>query len=161
MLKRALVVIDIQNDITKNYKEIIDHINAAVDWAVSHDVPVVYIRHFNLSAGTRNFKPDTPGAELASDLKVVSGNIFDKFRSNALTSEAFAGYLAENEIGELVVVGADATVCVKSSCFNFRKAGYEVTVLSDCITSWDKKKIPEMIAYYEKHGCKVIALADI
>lgn len=159
MPKKALVVIDIQNDITKNYKEIIDNINEAVDWAVAHAVPVVYIRHFNLSAGTRNFKPDTPGAELASDLKVVSETIFDKSKSNALTSEEFANYLSKNEISELYITGADATVCVKSTSFNLRKTGYEVTVLSDCITSWDKKKLPEMLVYYEKQGCKVITLS--
>jgi len=31
MQKKAFVVIDIQNDITKNYKEIIGNINKAVD----------------------------------------------------------------------------------------------------------------------------------
>ena len=34
MGNKALVVIDIQNDITKNYKKIIDKINEAIDWAV-------------------------------------------------------------------------------------------------------------------------------
>ena len=43
MKNKALVVIDIQNDITKNYKEIIENINKAVDWAVVSDIPVVYI----------------------------------------------------------------------------------------------------------------------
>ena len=64
MQKKALVVIDIQNDITKNYKEIIDNINQAVNWAIEHEMYVVYIKHNNLSAGTRTFKPDTHGAEL-------------------------------------------------------------------------------------------------
>ena len=35
MNTKALVVIDIQNDITKHYRDIIDNINAAIDWAVS------------------------------------------------------------------------------------------------------------------------------
>ncbi|MFR2849889.1 MAG: isochorismatase family protein, partial [Hungatella hathewayi] len=61
MQKKALVIIDIQNDITKNYKEIIGNINTAIDWAVGHDIHVIYIRHENLSAGTRTFKPGTPG----------------------------------------------------------------------------------------------------
>ena len=30
MEKKALVVIDLQNDITKNYKEIIDNVNRAI-----------------------------------------------------------------------------------------------------------------------------------
>lgn len=50
MKEKALVGIDIQNDITKNYKEIIENINAAVGWAVDHDIHVVYIKHNNLSA---------------------------------------------------------------------------------------------------------------
>ena len=33
MKHKALVVIDIQNDITKNYKEIIGNINRGIDWA--------------------------------------------------------------------------------------------------------------------------------
>ena len=45
MEKKALVVIDIQNDITKNYKEIIKNINKAIDWAVKNDIHVVYIKH--------------------------------------------------------------------------------------------------------------------
>ena len=33
MKNSALVVIDLQNDITKNYKEIIAKVNEAIDWA--------------------------------------------------------------------------------------------------------------------------------
>ena len=33
MKNKALVVIDLQNDITKNYKEIIERVNQAIDWA--------------------------------------------------------------------------------------------------------------------------------
>ena len=69
MQKKALAVIDIQKDITKNYKDIIGNINKAIDWAVNNNIHVVYIRHENLSAGTRTFKPNTPGAEFAPDLK--------------------------------------------------------------------------------------------
>ena len=90
MRNEALVVIDIQNDITKNYKEIIDNINQAIDRAVQQDMHVVYIKHNNLSAGTRTFKPDTHGAELVPDMNIVSDNIFLKTKGNALSSEAFA-----------------------------------------------------------------------
>ena len=71
-MEKALVIIDIQNDITKNYKDIIDKINQAIDWAAAKGLPVIYIRHENLSRKTRTFKPGTAGAELASDLKIVS-----------------------------------------------------------------------------------------
>lgn len=161
MKNKALVVIDIQNDITKNYKEIIENINKAVDWAVVSDIPVVYIKHNNLSAGTRTFKPDTHGAELVPELKIVSEHVFLKTKGNALTSEGFAAFVSENEIGEFYVAGADAIACVKSTCYNMTKGGYIVHVLSDCITSYDKRKINEMLQYYESKGCIVEKLSEV
>ena len=91
MENKALVVIDLQNDITKNYREIIDNVNRAIAWANSSGMHVVYIQLNNLSAGT----------------------------------------------------------------------GYTVRILSDCITSYDKKKLDEMLAYYQSKGCLVEAIADM
>ena len=137
MSKKALVVIDIQNDITKHYKDIIDSINSAIDWAVELGMTVIYIKHNNLSAGTRTFKPGTKGAEL-------------------VPSE----YIRENGIDEFYITGADATACVKSTCFNMTKAGYMVHVISDCVTSYNLKKMPEMITYYADKGCEVKSLME-
>ena len=39
------------------------------------------------------------------------------------------------------------------------KAGYAVHVISDCVTSYDLKKMPEMLAYYTARGCEVKNLA--
>lgn len=157
---KALVIIDIQNDITKHYKEIIDNINTAIDWAVSKGMHVVYIKHNNLSAGTRTFKPDTTGAELVPEMKIVSENIFLKTKGNALTSEEFAAFIEANGINEFYITGADATACVKSTCFNMTKAGYPVHVISDCVTSYDLKKMDEMLSYYADKGCEVKSLAE-
>ena len=161
MDKKALVIIDIQNDITKNYKEVIDNINNAIEWATDNNLTVIYIRHENLSAGTRTFKHNTYGAELAFDLKVVSDNIFTKYKSNALSCNEFSDFLEKNGICDLIIAGGDAAVCVKSSCYNLRKANYNVDDLTDCITSYDKTKIPELLQYYEKQGCKLIMLKDL
>ena len=38
--------------------------------------------------------------------------------------------------------------------------GFTVHVLSDCITSYDLKKLPEMLAYYENKGCEVKKLIE-
>ena len=111
MSNKALVVIDIQNGITKHYRNIIDNINAAIDWAADLGMTVIYIKHNNLSPGTRTFKPDTKGAELAPELKVVSNYIFVKTKANTLTS-------------------------------------------------YDLKKMPEMLVYYSDKGCEVRTLEE-
>ena len=160
MSKKTLVVIDIQNDITKHYRDIIDNINEAIDWAAKNGMEIVYIQHNNLSSGTRTFKPGTKGADFAPELRVISDNVFVKSKSNALTSEAFSEYIRTNGINEFYVVGADATACVKSTCYNMCKAGHTVHVISDCVTSYDLKKVGEMLAYYADKGCEVRSLAE-
>ena len=161
MNTKALVIIDIQNDITKHYRDIVDNINDAIEWAVSEGMHVVFIKHNNITASTRTFKPGTRGEELVPELKVVSENIFVKTKSNALTSESFSSFIEANSITEFYIAGADATACVKSTCFNMRKAGYTVHVFSDCVTSYDLKKMPEMLEYYAKQGCEVITLNEL
>ena len=161
MEKNALVVIDLQNDITKNYKEIIGRVNQAIDWAVGNEMHVVYIKHNNLSEKTRTFKAGTRGAEFVSEMKVASDHIFTKTKSNALTSEPFVDFIKKHDVTEFYIVGADAAACIKSTCFNMAKSGYAVHVLSDCITSYDKKRLPELLAYYESKGCSVATLDEV
>ncbi len=161
MKSAALVVIDLQNDITKNYREIIENVNEAIDWAVQKELWIIYVQHNNLSEGTRTFKPGTRGAEFVPELKILSGNIFTKSKSNVLTDEAFTAFIKEKGITEFYVAGADAAACIKSTCYNMAKSGYTVHVLSDCITSYDKRKIPEMLEYYESKGCSVLTLSQV
>lgn len=161
MTNKALVVIDLQNDITKNHKEIIDTVNRAVDWAVVNDIEVVYIKHNNLSEKTRTFKPGTRGSDFVPELKIVSDNIFVKTKSNALTSEEFSAFVSEHNITEFFIAGADATACIKSTCYNMTKLGYSVNVFSDCITSYDNNKLDEMFEYYASKGCGVCMLDEV
>ena len=111
MSNMVLVVIDLQNDITKNYKKMIGRVNEAIDWAVSSGMRIVYIKHYNLSEKTRTFKPGTKGAELVPELKVVSDHVFEKSKASALTCEAFAGFIEENGIDTFYITGGDATKC--------------------------------------------------
>ena len=159
-MSAALVIIDIQNDITKHYRDIVCGINQVVEWAKGNGMHVVYIKHNNITASARNFKPGTKGAEFAPELKVASDHIFVKTGSNALASDAFAAFIAENGIDEFYIAGADATACVKSTCYNMTRVGYTVHVISDCVTSYDLMKVDEMLAYYEKKGCEVKPLAE-
>lgn len=78
-----------------------------------------------------------------------------------MTSEGFADFIKKNEISEFYITGADVIACVKSTVFNMCKENYKVTVLSDCITNYDKRKIDEMLYYYEKKGSKIINLNNL
>lgn len=126
-----------------------------------NDIHVVYIRHEYLSDSMKKFKPNTYGAELTSDLKIVSSNIFTKYKGSACSSEEFLDFINKNEICEFYLTGADAIACVKATNNGLLKAKYKVNVLSDCITSYDKKKIKEMLDYYELKGSNIITLSNL
>ena len=66
----------------------------------------------------------------------------------------------QNGITEFFLAGADAAACVKSTSYNMAKAGYTVHVLSDCITSYDKKKLDGLLRYYADKGCAVETLRE-
>ncbi len=160
MGNKALVVIDLQNDITKNYRGIIENVNQAIAWAQSENMKVVYIRHYNLSPGTRTFKQGTRGSELVEELHIVSDHIFEKTKANSLTSPEFAQFIEKNDIDQFIIQGADATACVQSTSYNMAKTGYTVHVISDCVTCYDLKKLDEMYAYYASKGCEVKTLKE-
>ena len=161
MQKKALVVIDIQNDITKNYRDVIENINKSIDWAVDNDIHVVYIRQEYLVFFIPRFRPNTYGSEFVSELKIVSNNVFTKHKASAFSSAEFRDFIAQNEIAEFYLAGADATACVKATCCSLLQADYDVTVLSDCITSYAKKRIDKMLQYYESQGSKIMSLEDL
>ena len=160
MENKALVVIDLQKDITKNYKLIIERVNAAIEWATENDMHIIYVKHYNLTEKTRTFKPGSKGAELVPELNVMSDNIFEKSKASALTNEAFSNYIENNGIKEFYITGADATGCVKSTSYNLAKSGYKVHVISDCVTSYDLRKLSEMYEYYTEKGCDVLTFAE-
>ena len=159
---KALVVIDIQNDITKNYKEIINNLNKAIELAKERNIPIIYIKNIFLDTKYGNaFQPGTPGVEFTSDLKILSQNIFIKHDGSAYTSKEFVEFLERNHIKHVILTGADAFYCVKFTCEDFCKNNYNVTVLSDCITSFDKTKIPELLEYYSSKGAKINTLEKV
>ena len=92
---------------------------------------------------------------------IVSKNVFTKCKGNALTSEAFSDFVRKHGITDFYLTGADACACVKSTCYNLLKDHYKVTVLSDCITSYDKRKLDEMLQYYEKKGSTIATLQEL
>ena len=92
--------------------------------------------------------------------KLVTGVLVVRKDAVENNPEAFAAFIQERGITGFYLAGADAAACIKSTCFNMTKSGYTVHVLSDCITSYDKKKLPELIAYYESKGCTVLTLQE-
>lgn len=137
--KRALVVIDVQNEyVTGNlpieYPDVqasLRHIGQAMDGARAHGIPVIVIQNF-APANAPLFARGSAGAELHP---VVASRPRDHYAEKSLP-DAFAGtdleaYLRAQGIDTLAVVGYMTHNCVDSTVKHALHAGFKVEFLQD------------------------------
>lgn len=83
-MNKSLVVIDLQSDITKNYRDIIGNINKAIEIAKNSGLIVVYIKQNNITEGTRTFKAGTRGEAFVPELYVVADKSLKACKTNKM-----------------------------------------------------------------------------
>ena len=72
MNSNALVVIDIQNDITKHYRDIIDRLDASIEWAAESGVEIAKFLYpkteYDLCIDSSNKSPAALAEEIVRSL---------------------------------------------------------------------------------------------
>ena len=132
----ALVVVDMQNRVVADvYRrdEVIANINALVAKARKSDVPVVWVQHSDeeLTDGSqgwqfvRELSPD-PAEPL------VHKGFADAFEDTDLED-----VLAAQQVGRLVLAGAQTDECIRSTLHGAMVRGYDVTLVGDAHTTED------------------------
>ncbi len=141
--KRALIVIDLQNDYFPggafplwNADGTLANVVKAMEKAREAEVPVILVQHVADAANgvAPFFNAGTPGVELhpavreaAPDARVVIKTFADSFLGTEL-EEMLSGYEAE----EILVCGMMTQNCVTHTAISRAADKYRVTVLSDC-----------------------------
>ncbi|AZP03667.1 cysteine hydrolase [Jeotgalibaca ciconiae] len=168
--KSALLVLDIQND-TLGIKEygntdsLMNNINSAITYAENNHIDILYLTQgFSnpidklLSGGL--YKKGSVGAELSSQLRVLSPHIFSKEKTDAFSSNELEEYLLKEGITTLYLIGADASACVYKTALGGRNRGYEVIVLSDAVFSINDTFLDRALANYKKNKIKTRVLSE-
>lgn len=153
-MKKALVVIDMLHDfLAPDGKltlgdagtSVISPVAELVKKARGEGMPVVFIadRHRPDDREFEMFPPHcvdgTPGAEIVADLSPRSGEpVISKRRYSAFFGTDLDLTLREKEIGHLVLVGVCTNICVLYTAADARNLGYEVTVPSRAVASFDQ-----------------------
>jgi nicotinamidase-related amidase len=144
--KRALIVIDLQNDYFPgglfplwNTEETLRNIVAAIGKARALGIPVIHVQHIaNAAKGIAPFfNAGTPGVDIhpevlaaAPDAPVVVKEYADSFHGTAL-EEVLSGL----GVDELLVCGMMTQNCVTHTAIAKGAEKYKVTVLTDCSTT--------------------------
>ena len=157
-MKKALLVIDMQEATVgashavffKYDKELLNRVNSVI--SSSDAEVVVYIKNLMKNNFVNKFAPakvfdNTPEAELAKGLKIVSSNIFSKYTGDAFMVSDFCDFLKNNSVDTVELIGVDGGGCVSLTALGACKNGYKVILNTTAIgTMFDRRKEK----YFEK-----------
>ncbi|MGE5508102.1 MAG: cysteine hydrolase family protein [Chitinophagales bacterium] len=172
MAAKALLVIDMLEDFLSPHGNLFVGPDAArVTQAVAAELsrareagwPVIYVcdTHAPEDREFTMFPPHclggTPGARVVAEVALQPGDVFiPKRRFSAFFGTDLDLTLRERGIEELVLVGVCTNICILYTAADARMLGYEVTVLSQAVCSFDRAAHDFALGQLESVlGCRV------
>lgn len=166
MAKRALVLIDIQNDYFPGGKWTLSGIESAADNAAKlldaartrRDL-VVHVRHEFPSAGAPFFAPGSAGARIHAKVKNLDGEqVVLKHHVNSFRETDLKAILDRNGIEELVICGAMSHMCVDAGTRAASDLGYKCIVVHDACATRDQEFAGAVVPAAQVHAAFMAAL---
>ena len=145
MSKRAVVVIDIQNDYFPDGKyELVGIEQAAanaarvIETARGQGDRVIHVRHIFPSQDAPFFTPDSEGSEINPVVAPRAGEpVVVKNAPNPFLKTDLKKILDDGGIEEVVVVGAMSHMCIDATARAASDYGYKTTVVQDACATRD------------------------
>lgn len=144
--KRALIVVDLQNDYFPegqlplwNTAATLERIEAAIARANALAIPVILVQHLaDTSKGPAPFfSAGTPGAQIHPRILAAapSATIVTKACADAFVDTELEATLQAMGVTELLVCGMMTQNCVTHTAISRSADKYKVAILADCCTS--------------------------
>jgi nicotinamidase-related amidase len=152
-MKKALLIIDIQNDYFPGGAHVLADpetagINALklLNTARKKNLEIIHIQHIAVNEGADFFLPDTYGAEINDCVKPLDGEkVIIKNYPNSFRETGLLEYLQEKDITELVICGMMTDVCVDATVRAAMDLGFNTTVIGDACASRDRELYGETV----------------
>jgi nicotinamidase-related amidase len=164
--KRALIVIDIQNDYFPGGKWTLDNMDAAADNAArviaaaraAGDL-VVHVRHEFASADAPFFTPGSEGARTHEKVLPAQGEaVVLKHHVNSFRETDLEDILDRNGVEDVVIAGAMSHMCIDAATRAANDLGYGVTVIHDACASRDLEFDGAVVPAAKVHAAYMSAL---
>src|SRR5689334_24270731 len=166
MPKRALVLIDIQNDYFPGGKWTLSGIEAAADNAArvlaaaraAGDL-VVHVRHEFPAADAPFFAPGSEGAQIHPKARNIEGEpVVLKHHVNSFRETDLKAILDRNGVEEVVICGAMSHMCVDAGARAASDLGYKCVVVHDACATRDQEFEGVVVPSTEVHAAFMAAL---
>ncbi len=145
MSKRALIIVDIQNDYFPGGKWTLENMDAAAANArrvleasrAASDV-VVHVRHENPTAEAPFFVKGTEGAEINEQVRPQDGEpVVVKHFPNSYRETNLKQILDQHGVDSLVICGAMSNMCIDAATRASADFGYTCTLIHDACAARD------------------------
>jgi len=141
-MKKALIVIDMQNDYFKGgamslvgIDEALQKANQLIKHAKESNDKIFIIEHIATKNEATFFLLNTDGVKLHKDLDTTRTTIIQKHFPNSFRGTSLQEELKKENISELVICGAMTHMCVDTTVRAAFDLGYNITLISDaCAT---------------------------
>ena len=151
MTKKALLIIDMQNDFilkgakleVKNIRKSLPTLKKFISEARTRKIPVIYTRHIynNPSPGDRQLfgnivdttlQPNSKGAEIHSTIKPErTDKVIDKSRYDAFLGTSLKSFLKHLNVKEVIITGTMTDVCCACTAHSAMMHNFKVVFVSD------------------------------
>jgi len=136
MMKKALLVIDVQRDVVANAfrrDDVIANISGLVDRARKEGVSVIWVQHSD-----DELVKGSEGWAYVDELHMVDGEpVVHKQFGDSFEGTNLDELLQESGVKRLVVCGAQTDACIRSTLHGAIARGYSATLVSDAHTTDD------------------------
>lgn len=144
-MKRALLIIDVQNDYFGGGKfelckseEALSNVEKALKLFRDSKLPVIHIQHINESKNAAFFVPNSNGALIHANLTPLEGEYhIIKHAPNSFFETDLANILKANNITDVVICGMMSHMCVDTTTRACRDYGLSATLLEDACATRD------------------------
>ena len=165
-MKKALIVIDLQNDYFSggnmelvNIDVALKKTNQLIKFARQQEYKILIIQHFAEKEASF-FAPDTEGVEINKNLDIQSGIIISKNYPNSFRGTKLAEELQTNNIENLIVCGAMSQMCIDTTVRAGFDLGYKIELASDACDTRDLQFKNKIIKAKEVHNSFMSALGS-
>lgn len=165
-MKKALIVIDLQNDYfyggnmeLVNIDAVLKKTNILIQYARKRQYKIFIIQHF-AEEGASFFTPKTKGVEINKDLDIQSGIIISKNYPNSFRETKLHKELQANNIEDIIVCGAMSHMCIDTTVRAGFDLGYKIELASDACATRDLQFKDDIIKAKDVHNSFMSALGS-
>lgn len=146
-MKKALLIIDIQNDYFEGGRmtlvgaeEASVNANSILQKCREENIPVIYIQHINAREGAPFFLPDTDGINIHKNVKPLDNEkIIVKHWPNSFRETELLSYLNSLDIKELIICGMMTHMCIDTTVRAARDLGFTSLLIDDACATLNLK----------------------